>query len=237
MKKLFFMIFFLLASLLDAKIIEYKTKILSIEGNVATAPDANFVPIGSSGIVVHNFGKNHSSIVAKVIVISKKGNYLKIRFKKFDDLKQEVLPIPKILPKVGDTVVLNYLYDHALAITPNYKAYKEITSKYKNISWLHPDLFASELFADSNPSPNKEDFQKFCKEYSFSLLYFAVGDEGYFIDCNSFKVLQKERLEQIDSKKIVPFYSRVKDIDTSWISFGKSKISDYDSYYKMLLRQ
>ena len=236
MKKIFFSLFLVSLTLLNAKFLEYKTKILSINGNVATLKNSPNVQIGSSGVVLHSYSKQHSTIVAKAIVIDKDSDYIKIKFKKFNDLKQDVLPVPMILPTTGDTVILNYLYNHALAITPNYKTYKEVTTKHNDINWLHPDLFAAKLFADNNPSPNEEDFQNMCKDYSFSLLYFAINSKGYFVDCNSFKVIKQENLQTNDSKIIVPFYSRIKDIEASWLSFGKSKITNYANYYQMLLR-
>ncbi len=238
MRSRFFTVLVLMALFItyaNAKFIEYESKIISIDGRYATIKNSDSFRVGSSGVVVHNFGKNHSSIVAKVIAVSKDGESAKVVFKRFDDLKQDVLPVPKVLPTVGDKVILNYLYNHALPIAPNYKTYNKIITKYPSISWLHPDLFAAKLFSESNPSPNREDFKAICKDYSFSLLYFALNNRGYFVDCNSFKVLKEESLDTGD-KKMLPFYSRIKDIDTSWLSFGKSKISNYDNYYKMLLR-
>ncbi len=213
----------------------HKTKIISVSGNTALVKSFSDVKIGSSGVVVHYFNKNHSSIVAKIIVVKKLEKTIKIRFVPFNDLKQPVLPIPKILPQEGDVVILNYMYNHALAITPNYQTYKNIENKYSDINWLHSDLFAAKLFADSNPTPNKQAFQKMCKDYSFSLLYFAIGNNGYFVDCNSFKTLYKESIEN-SGKTMLPFYSRVKNIKASWLSFGKSKIDNYNKYYKNLLR-
>ena len=236
MKKIFFSLFLVSLTLLNAKFLEYRAKILSIDGNIATVKNSPEIKIGSSGVVIHSYSKKHSTIVAKVIVVDKNSDYIKVRFRKFSDLKQDVLPVPMILPTTGDTVILNYLYNHALAITPNYKTYKEVTTKHNDINWLHPDLFSAKLFADSNPSPNKDDFQNMCKDYSFNLLYFAVNQEGYFVDCNSFKVLKQESLNTKENKTVVPFYSRIKDIDASWLSFGKSKITNYNNYYKMLLR-
>ncbi len=237
MKKGFLWVVFsslvILSSHLSAKFLEYKTKIISIDGNRATIKASKEIRVGSSGIVLHSFGKNHSTVVAKAILIAPDT----ILFKRYDDLKQSVLPVPKVLPKVGDIVILNYLYNHALAIAPNYETYKNIISKHQDISWFHPDLFAAKLYADSNPSPNKEDFQKMCKDYSFALLYFAINDRGYFVDCNSFKALDAELLDGSQNKKMVPFYSRIKDIKNSWFSFGKSKIQNYDQYYLNLLRQ
>jgi len=158
MKKIFFSIFLVSLTLLNAKFLEYKAKILSIDGNIATVKNSPEIKIGSSGVVIHSYSKKHSTIVAKVIVVDKNSDYIKVRFRKFSDLKQDVLPVPMILPTTGDTVILNYLYNHALAITPNYKTYKEVTTKHNDINWLHPDLFAAKLFADSNPSPNRLKF-------------------------------------------------------------------------------
>ncbi len=236
MKKVFFSIFLVSLTLLNAKFLEYKAEIISIEGSIATIKNSPNVKIGSSGVVIHNYSNKHSTIVAKAIAIDKDSNYIKIKFLKFSDLQQDVLPVPVILPSVGDTVILNYLYNHALAITPNFKTYKEVIAKHKDINWLHPDLFAAKLFTDSNPSPNREDFQNICKDYSFALLYFAIDHNGYFVDCNSFKILNHENLDTKEDKFILPFYSRIKDIDTSLFNFGKSKIENYNNYYKMLLR-
>jgi hypothetical protein len=214
---------------------EHKTKIISISGNTALVKNFSDVNIGSSGVIVHRFNKNHSSIVAKIIVVQKIGKTMKVRFLPFNDLKQAVLPVPKILPQDGDIAILNYMYNHSLIIAPNYQTYKNIENIHSDIRWLHPDLFAAKLFADNNPSPGKQAFQKMCKEYSFSLLYFAIGNSGYFVDCNSFKILSKEPIKN-SGEVMLPFYSRVKDIKASWLSFGKSKIDNYNTYYKSLLR-
>ncbi len=234
----YIVIFFLIPTIyLNAEITfkEHKTKIISIDNNTAIVKNFPDVFVGSSGVVVHYFNKEHSTIVAKVIVVSKKANVLKLKFVKFDDLKQEVLPTPKIVPQSGDTVILNFLYNHALAITPNYQTYSKVINKYNNIQWLQPDLFAARLFAEKNPSPDKTTFQKMCKAYSFDLLYFAIKNNGYFVDCNSFKVLKTVKMKS-EGKEMTPFYSRIKNIDASWFNFGNSKITNYDLYYKNLLR-
>ncbi len=214
---------------------EHKTKILSINGNEATVKSFKDVRIGSSGIALHHFDDKHSTIVAKVIVVSKNDKTTTLRFVPFKDLKQSVLPIPKILPKVGDEVILNYLYNYALPIAPNYNAYKQIINNHKDIKWLHPDLFAAILYTNGTPAPTKKDFQKMCSDYNFELLYFAIDHIGYFTDCNSFKVIGEDFVDT-GSKKMLPFFTRIKDIEASWYSFNKDSITDYDAYYKKLLR-
>ncbi len=214
---------------------EHKTKIISIDNNIATIKNFSDVKIGSSGVVIHNFDKKHSTIVAKAIVIDKNSDTATIRFVPFRDLKQDVLPVPKILPQIGDTAILNYLYNYALPITPNYQTYKIINKKHKNIKWLHPDLFAAKLFIDGNPAPTKKDFKKMCKDYNFSLLYFAINDKGNFVDCNSFKIIKQEQINT-SGKIQFPFFTRIKDIKESWFSFGNSKITNYNDYYQSLIR-
>ena len=214
---------------------EHKAKIISIDNNTAIVKSFPDVKIGSSGVVVHRFDKKHSTIVAKIIVIDKNANSIKVRFVPFKDLKQDVLPVPKILPQVGDTAILNYLYNYALPIAPNYQVYKNITKKHQDIKWFHPDLFAAKLFVDGNPAPTKKDFQRMCKDYNFSLLYFAINNRGYFVDCNSFKVLKQDQIAT-SGKTQFPFFTRIKDIKNSWFSFGHSKITNYDSYYQSLIR-
>ncbi len=214
---------------------EHKAKIISINTNTAIVKSFPDVQIGSSGVVVHNFDKNHSSIVAKIIVINKNNTTITVKFVPFKDLEQSVLPVPKILPQVGDEVILNYLYNYALPITPNYQTYKKVINTHQDIQWLHPDLFAAKLFTENNPTPTKQDFQKMCKNYNFSLLYFAIDNTGYFVDCNSFKVIGEEAMPT-KGKAMIPFFTRIKNIKTSWYSFNKSTISNYDTYYKNLIR-
>ena len=189
-------------------------------------------PIGSSGVVVHYFDKEHSTIVARAELVSKN----KIEFRVFDALKQENLPIPKILPKEGDKVILNYLYDRALIIAPNFKTYDYITKKYPKLEWLHPDLFAAELSKSKNPAPTKEDFKNFCNRYYAGLIFFAIKDKGYFVDCYSFKKIDVENIKVQDTQIKLPFYTRIKEIESGWFSFyGASEIKDYNIYYTNLL--
>ena len=46
-----------------------------------------------------------------------------MRFEVFDALEQKALPLPGILPKSGDELVLNYLYDRSLIVAPNKEIY------------------------------------------------------------------------------------------------------------------
>ena len=208
-----------------------KTIILKSENYSATVKDID-APIGSSGIVIHYFDKIHSTIVARAELIDKN----KIEFKVFDALKQKALPTPNILPKAGDKVILNYLYNRGLIIAPNYKTYKNIIKNHNKIEWLHPDLFAAQLSKEKNPAPTKENFKNFCNRYAVGIIYMAISNKGYFVDCYSFKRVYEEPLNMDYSETRLPFYSRVKEIESSWFNFyGDNEVKDYTNYYMNLM--
>lgn len=230
MRKIF--IFLAMAISLFASIeANKKSEILSISKNKAVIKNIN-APIGSSGIVVHYFDKEHSTIVAGAELVAPN----KIKFRVFEALKQDALPVPNIKPKIGDEVILNYLYDRGVIIAPNFKTYQEIANKHSDIEWLHPDLLAAELSIAKNPAPEKEDFKKFCEDYSVGLLYFAIKEKGYFVDCYTFKKLKSENIKTFNKSVHLPFYSRIKEIETNWFNFYQNQeVTNYNDYYKNLL--
>ncbi len=208
-----------------------KSKILSIDKKEATIEKVN-APIGSSGVVIHHFDKEHATIVAGVELIEPN----RVRFTMFNALKQESLPTPNILPKINDEVILNYLYDRGVVIAPNFKTYEEIVKKHPEIEWVHPDLFAAQLSQYQNPAPTKKDFQNFCNKYALGIVYFAIENNGFFVDCQSFKKVARETITKKGVEIQLPFYSRIKEIETSWLNFyGSGEITNYDNYYNNLM--
>jgi len=229
-KKIFLFTILLTSIFADIKA-NKESIIINSSQRTATIKDID-VPVGSSGIVIHYFDKEHSTVVARAELIKKN----KIAYRLFDTLKQENLPTPKILPKNGDKVILNYLYDRGLIIAPNYKTYKNIINNYNEIEWLHPDLFAAELSREKNPAPTKESFKKFCNKYAVGIIYMAINNKGYFVDCYSFKKVYEEPLKIDHSEIKLPFYSRVKEIESGWFNFyGASEVKDYTNYYINLM--
>jgi len=197
------------------------------------------VPVGTTGIVLHAFDSSHKTIVAEAVVAGEKNGKREIRFQKFKRLKQAALPEYKLVPKEGDRLILNYLYNRVLPITPNMEYFKRFAQKYSaTFDIIHPDLFASQLYLDHEPKPGKESFREICYQQDTSLLYFAVEDQGYFVDCNTFSILKKEPLAtEIDSKSAAkPFYSRIPEIKNRLGGIiGGESIGDYNLYYKKLL--
>jgi len=229
---------FFVGSFLEAKPLfeEYKTKILEASDTSAIIADSSAFVVGSSGIVMHKFDDKTATIIARVDVISKNGDKATIRFEKFEMLSQVAFPDTGVKPVVGDEVTINYLYDRALIITPNQAVYNEVTKKYTNITWVHPDVVAGYLTKLYRPNPDKTIFQKACYQNAASLIFFAIKDTGYFVDCHNFKTIQSVKVTN-NGETQLPFYSRIKNIDSSWFNWSSAEIADYDNYYTYILGQ
>ncbi|WP_458699634.1 plasminogen-binding N-terminal domain-containing protein [Sulfurospirillum sp. 1307] len=228
--------FFILSSLNAASLFEeFNTKILDLNGRFATVENSDNIVVGSSGIVLHSFKDGSSTIVARAEVVKKDNDKATIKFEVFKYLAQDAFPKPGILPQVGDQVKLNYLYNRSLIVAPNYNVYKEVTEHFKDIQWVHPDIFGAYLAKEYRPNPDREIFQKVCSLNSTGLVFFALERNAYFVDCNNFKVLKTLKGGHIKTAQ-APFYTRVKGIETSWIKWSGSYINDYNSYYRNLLR-
>ncbi|MCH9813176.1 MAG: plasminogen-binding N-terminal domain-containing protein [Epsilonproteobacteria bacterium] len=215
----------------------YKTTISKVDKKYIYIKDSKAFRTGSSGIIIHKFDDIHQTIIANVEVVSKKEGEAKLRYKNFNGLKQNALPTYKIAPQEGDKVILNYLYERALAVTPDAQTFKSVITQYNMFDWIHPDLFASKLATEYTPTPSKQDFQEECKADNFAMLFFAIENQGYFVDCNSFKVLHKTKIKASKEKPIVPFYSRMQKITGRMFGLmGGEGINDYSRYYKQLLK-
>ncbi len=223
---------FLVSSFLEAKPLfeEYKTKILeSNNQNVIIADSPAFV-VGASGVVTHKFDEKTSSIIAQVNVVSKSNDKAVLHVEKFSMLTQGAFPDTSLAPQVGDDVTMNYLYDRALIVVPNHETYTAVTKEYNTMTWIHPDIAAAHLTKIYRPNPDKAIFQTICHQNSASIIFFAIKNNGYFLDCNNFNTIKTIAIKE-NSETILPFYSRITNIDTSWFTWDSSKIADYDSYY------
>ena len=211
---------------------DIKTDIIKVQGEEATITPVD-APLGVSGIVIHRFDKDHATIVARAILRAKD----RVSFEVYDALAQEALPKPKITPQPKDEVILEYLYNRGIIIAPNLELFNLVKSNHPDITWLHPDLFATELSKEKNPAPTPKDFKNFCNKFAVGVVYIARSGEGTLVDCYTFAPLKKESLPKATSYKL-PFYSRIKEIESSLFSFfGHDEITGYDSYYKTLLEK
>ena len=193
------------------------------------------IEVGSSGILIREHDKSHSSIYARVSVIKKTINGSVIKLFPFNYIKQNVLPTPVISPKIGDTVVLNYMYKRVLPIVKNANSYNKLIQN-QDIEFTHPDIFSSYMYINSTNKPTRQDFSNICSANSIGLVLFEIHNFNYFVDCFSFKLIKKEPLEKVnDTKTQLPFYSRIKKAGKS---FWNSKNNySFDKYYLSLIKQ
>lgn len=229
----------LVGSFLEAKPLfnEVKTTLLEVNDKSGVIADSADFVVGSSGIILHKFDAKTTSIIARFDVVSKSGGKATLRFEKFDMLAQGAFPNTGIKPVVGDEIIVNYLYERILAVTPNQNVYNEITKKYRDMTWIHPDLVSGYLTKIFRPNPDKAIFQKACYQNSASLIFFAIQNKGYFVDCHNFNTLQTVDIADKSNEIQLPFYSRIKATETSWFVWDSGKIGDYNTYYTSLIRK
>ncbi|MDD2383496.1 MAG: plasminogen-binding N-terminal domain-containing protein [Sulfurospirillaceae bacterium] len=229
----------LVSSFLEAKSLfeEYKTTIIESNNQDVIIADSSAFVVGASGIVTHKFDEKTSSIIAQVNVISKNNGKAVLRVEKFKMLTQGAFPDTSLKPQVGDEVTMNYLYNRALIVTPNYEMYTAITKEYNTLTWIHPDIIAGYLTKLYRPNPDKEIFQKACYQNSASIIFFAIKNNGYFVDCNNFNTIKSIAITENNVTQQVPFYSRITNIESTWFSWDSATVVDYNNYYEYLLGQ
>ena len=210
-----------------------ETTILKTDKNSATI-EPQELPIGTSGVVVHTFSPELRSIVARAILVAPD----RIEFQVYDALAQPSLPRPNITPQKGDSVILGYLDDRALIVAPNFATYQALAQEFSGYQLLHPDLFATELSKAKHPAPSKEDFKNFCNKFALSTIFLALKDETLQLDCYSFTPLKHYSFKAKGDNVHLPFYSRVKEIESSIFDFfGTKEITNYFAYYTNLVER
>jgi len=238
LNKLFLvMCLFLFGSFAEAQSFfkEFKTPVLEANEKQIVIIDSPEFVLGASGIVSHKFDEKHTTIIARVDVVSKDGAKAVLKVEKFDMLAQGAFPDTGVKPVVGDEVTINYLYDRALIITPNQSVYTEVTKKFNTITWIHPDVVAAYLAQLYRPNPDKKIFQQACYQNAASVIFFGIHSTGYFVDCHNFNTIQTVAITN-NGETQLPFYSRInQQIDSSWFSWDSSKIGDYNAYYTTLI--
>lgn len=237
MRKIFIVLMFLfnIGFAADFSLREYKTPIISIDADdTATIIDSPDIQVGSSGIVTHKFSSHDSSIIARASVIEKNGGFAKVRFEVFDTLQQRALPLPGIAPQTNDTVTLNYLYSRSVIVVPNKEIYEEIVGAFMGVTFIHPDIVGAYLSYEYKPNPSRDDFRQMCSKSAAGLIFIAMDGRSVFADCQSFKVIKEFKSGEVEYYQL-PFYTRVRDIDTVFYKLDSEHINNYDAHYENLL--
>lgn len=197
------------------------------------------INVGMSGFVLHKVGQQHASILRNAVVESfdEQRKEAVILMTPYDSLANNALPKGKWDVAVGDMVLLAFGYTRGLLLAPSENIYYRITRSVAALQWVHPDLFATILSFNGHPTPLQEDFNAFSITTSVGLVYIYLDQRVYTLDAKSLKILATTEapLEQIDAEIVLPFYTRVQEIDASWWGEGSSRLESYGPYYYELL--
>ncbi|MCI7023416.1 MAG: plasminogen-binding N-terminal domain-containing protein [Campylobacter sp.] len=235
MKKVFLtMILAVFSAAASFSMSEYRTHLMSVNEDIGVIADSPSIVRGSSGVVLRSFGNGLKSIIARAVVDSKHTSTANVRFEVYSALKQSSLPVPNFTPQAGDEVVLNYLYDRSLIIAPNAEVYNQVVEVFSNITFVHPDLVGAMLSMDYKPNPSQDDFRRACALNAAGLIFIALDGKSMFVDCGSFSILKSFKSGQI-AQYHLPFYTRVRDINTVFWKLDSEHINNYDKYYRFLL--
>ena len=192
--------------------------------------------IGQSGIIVNTDAKENKIIICYATIVSSENDSSLVKFNFKEIIEQHAMPTTKLLPKNGDTFVLNHLYKNSMIIAPNFKALSETKKLYPNINFLDTDLFGAYLKINNTPAPTKEDILTFAHKNDLGSIFVIVNDKINIVDSVSFAVVDSIPLTNDDKTSSSPFHTNVEDIKVSTFSFFELKsIGEYHSYYKKLL--
>jgi hypothetical protein len=211
-----------------------RLKIFDVTDNSAVIKAGN-LKIGQSGIIINEYSKNGSIIIALATVTQTNSQSSTITILEKQVLKQDAIPTIKLKPQNGDIFVLNHLYNVGLLIVPNQQTRNFVKQIHKRQNFIDEDFFASHLKLIEEPVPSKKIIQDFCMSQQIGTIFLAINSSLYIVDAISFEVLFKHRLNNPDKTTQVPFYSKIKEIEKGFFDFGADNIDDYNEYYQSLL--
>lgn len=192
---------------------EIYSKLENVQNNEAIINKPN-LRVGQSGIVIKRYENGEKIIVSNAYVTSSNGTYSKVKLMAFTDLKQEAIPTSNQSAKDGDILILNYMYDRSLLITPSQDAFQVARAKFTKNTFLHSDIFAAKLKTIREPLPSKGTIQEFAIEQNLGTIFFIIENKAYIVDAKTFAILDTYTLayNYLDTEKM-PFYTRIEDIE------------------------
>lgn len=225
----------------------FGVKIDNIKNNRTTINFGNLI-VGQSGVVIHLAQDNKKLIVANAKVISSNKTSSLVEFFPFDDLKQDALPLSKRKATKGDILAMNYLYQSSLLIAPTQELFQGIRKTFKDINFIHSDLFASALKNEGEELPNKETIQKFAIKQNLGTIFIVANKKLNIFDTKTFTQLASYKMRYDEQKAQLPFYTRIEKIEKSPIktisdfsfkdlfSFDKKEVkSKYEYHYSQFI--
>lgn len=221
MKKLLLLLlttYSLIANSLPERI-ETTIKSIDKNGNIQLSTS---VPVGMSGIVVHNYGNGLSAITHS---LTTKANST-VKIKPYTAILHENIPTVKTDVKVNDKVILGAFYENAMLIAPDARTYANISKNFKK-TWIHPDAYALEFMGKGESAISTKSLKKFAQANQVGLVLIVDSDKILILDPISKLFLGQLPLNIKAEKTINPFFSRFEQIDVSAFGFSKVKLVDY----------
>lgn len=216
-------------------------KITNIENNKSVIPMGNLI-IGQTGIIIHIFDNDKRLIVSNAKVISSDSNSSVVEFFGFNDLKQDAIPTSNRVVANNDILILNYMYNSSLLITPTLDAFQNVRDNFKLNNFVHSDIFAAKLKVDHIPYPTKQDIQKFAIEQNLGTIFMVIENKVFIIDTKTFTILASYAVNYENNAEVkMPFYTRVEEIEDTIFNwsffdfFSAKKNLSYNDYYKRIL--
>ena len=224
-----------MASLFGAVV---KSPLLSVDikNNTATIK-IDKIDVGMSGFIVHSLSDERSTILKNIVVSSfdKETNIATLQMSTFDSFETNSLPSGNWVVSVGDSAVLAFGYTRGFLIAPSEEIYHRVTTATTHLQWIHPDIFATILSLNGHPTPLKEDFKHLSLSTSVGLVFFYLDKRLFTVDAKSFKILNISEAPLVQEKALLPFYTRIEEIDAAWWGEGSSELDDYETHYYSLL--
>lgn len=231
-------LFFLFPFFLHAAELHLPVKSVTDDGKSATV-EVKQIANGVHGFIVRHFNDDHSVIVADAYVseFNEATSQATLALSEYDGLKQNSLPRGSWHVQPGDEAILAFGYSRALLLAPSEEIYHIITKNIHGVEWIHPDSFATYLSYHAHPTPVKEDISGYCTLAEIGLLYIYAEDALFTLDCQTMSLIQITPVELQEKETTLPFFSRVKEISTSWWVWGEASrsLESYAPHYLELL--
>ncbi len=109
----------------------------------------------------------------------------------------------------------------SLLIAPDFNNYKAVKDDFAQNNFIHRDLFAASLKFQNQPLPRIEDFQKFAIEQNLGTIFIVLNRKIFIYDAKTFTLLDSYSLQIGSSKKQLPFFTRVEEINGPLIDLRK----------------
>jgi hypothetical protein len=225
MKRILFFILVSSYSLFaDALPTTIKSSVKSTSNGIIQLSSA--IPVGMSGIIMHNYGNGLSAITHTAISLG--GG--KASVQAYTAILHKNIPSIKTAITVGDRVVFGNFYNNALLIAPNQVAYKQITGKFQR-TWIHPDAFALDFMQKGETKISMDILERFAKKNQVGLVLVITSDKLLVIDPISKKIIGSTGLKTNPNSAKTPFYARFEQMDISVFSVGENS-KHYTPYFQ-----